>query len=410
MSSYQRVYWIVIDGVGAGEAPDAKDYGDIGANTLSNCASAYIKKTGNPLNLPTLQKMGVSNITPLEGVPALKPNEGMGSYGKAIEVSSGKDTTTGHWEKVGILTRSPFQTFPNGFPEEILNRWIKENELPGVLGNKVASGTQIIQELGQAHIQTGKPIVYTSADSVWQVAAHEETFGLARLMKICESARKICDELNVSRVIARPFVGDPSRGIPFRRTYNRKDFSLLPPHTSYLNLIEEAGYPVLGIGKISNIFAGVGVTSNIDTHGNTEGLKVLLEQAKKRPKGLIFVNLIDTDMLYGHRRDVIGFGKALEEFDHALGLLLDHLTPDDLLLISADHGNDPTYKGTDHTREYSPIFAWSGKNPYPSGATSIGIRQSFADIGATATQALLGPMFKNDRKIPGESFLNLLEK
>jgi len=413
MDRYQRVIWIILDGVGAGETPDAaSDYNDPGANTLKNCARQFQEKVGRPLHIPYLQKMGIGNITAMPGVPPLKMGEGLGAYGKALELSAGKDTTTGHWEKVGLITSTPFQTFPNGFSTEIIDRWLKENQLPGVLANCVASGTEIIERFGLEHMKTGKPIVYTSADSVWQVAAHEETFGLDRLDQVCKSARKICDELNVSRVISRPFIGDPSKGIPFKRTYNRKDYSLLPPQPSYLNILQNEKIPTLGIGKIWNIFAGVGIDKNLDTHGNTEGLQILEKTMNTVMSGLIFVNLIDTDMLYGHRRDSLGFGKALEEIDVSLGKILSQMQPTDLLIMSADHGNDPSYRGTDHTREHSPILALSGKR-IKKPAISIGVRPSFADIGATVTEALIGKdsmiQIQKQHSITGQSFLPSLE-
>ena len=379
----KRVFWIVLDGVGVGETPDAKQFGDLGSNTLGNLSKAIYARRGIPLQIPNLLRLGIQSVTPIEGSP--HPQELVGAYGKALEASLGKDTTSGHWEMAGLVVKNAFPVFEHGFSKEIIERWCQENHLPGVLGNKAASGTEIIEELGREHIKTGKPIVYTSGDSVWQVAAHEQHFGLERLYTICKSARKLCDELNIGRVIARPFVGDPDQGIPFKRTYNRKDYAQLPFGKTILDDLVSEKIPVLGVGKISNIFAGVGVPENIDTHGNTHGLEVTLEQMHSRESGLIYVNLIDFDMNYGHRRDVPGFAAAMEEFDIALGKMMETLLPDDLLILTADHGNDPTYRGTDHTREYVPVIAYS-----PSGKQNVnlGIRSSFSDMGATIFEAL----------------------
>ncbi len=406
---FQRVFWVVLDGVGAGELPDASDYQDCGSNTLGNLSQAFKKKTGKSLHLPHLEALGLGNITPMEGVRPCNPGEGEGAYGKAAEQSRGKDTTSGHWEMAGLVVKTPFTTYPT-FPEPIIHRWLQENQLPGVLGNKIASGTTIIEELGEEHVRSGKPILYTSADSVWQVAAHEETFDLKRLYSICESARKICDELQIGRVIARPFIGNPSKGIPFERTYNRKDYSQKPFGETYLDLLSAKGIQTLGIGKISNIYATQGIQSNIDTHGNADGIRVLIEQIQAAKSGLIFCNLIDFDMLYGHRRDVLGFGKALEAFDQAIPQIKEHLMPTDLLVLTSDHGNDPTYRGTDHTREYIPIIAFTPAQK-KRGAIEMGIRNTFADIGATIAHALTGsnPSENPSWQLAGRSFLDKIE-
>jgi len=401
--TYDRVIWIVLDGVGAGATPDAESFGDPGANTLGNLAQAWNQTTGKAIELPNLKNLGVANITPLAGVSALSPGQGQGAYGRASELSAGKDTTSGHWEMTGLVVTDPFKVFPDGFSEEVVSRWCKENDLPGVLGNCPASGTTIIEELGLEHMRTGKPILYTSADSVWQVAAHEETFGLERLLKICKSARKICDELGISRVIARPFVGNPEKGTPFNRTYNRKDYAQSPSQKTILDLLTEAQIPTLGIGKISSIFNGHGVQKNLDTKGNTDGIRTLIETLPQHSRGLIFVNLIDFDMVYGHRRDVPGFVSALEEFDRALPRILGEMNENDLLILTADHGNDPTYRGTDHTREFAPILAYSPRRN-TGGAKDLGIRSSFADMGATVFDALVGGSLPSP--IIGESFLN----
>ncbi len=403
----KRVIWIVLDGVGVGELEDAAAFGDLGSNTIGNLAKVYSKNHATPLALPNLQSMGLGNLTPIEGVKPLDPKTGAGAFGKAKEKSQGKDTTSGHWEMVGLVVDQPFQTFPDGFPKEVVDRWIQENDLPGVLGNKPASGTEIIKELGEEHEKTNQPILYTSADSVWQVAAHEKTFGLERLLKICQSARVICDELGVSRVIARPFIGDPKNGEPYQRTYHRKDYASPPTAPTYLDALTAKGIPTLGIGKISNIFAGQGVQKNLDTQGNTHGLKVLQEVIDQgEHTGLIYCNLIDFDMLYGHRRDVEGFARAMEEFDRALGELKSKLTDDDLLLITADHGNDPTYPGTDHTREYVPVLGYSPRQK-STGAVDLGIRDTFADMGATVFEALSSNC-ELPKGLAGKSFYSAL--
>ncbi len=409
-----RVIWIVLDGVGAGELPDAAKYGDTGSNSLGNLGSHFPRKTGRPLNLPNLRKLGLGNLTSIDGVPPCRPGEGAGAFARASEKSLGKDTTSGHWEMAGLVVSKAFATFPNGFSQEVIDRWCRENNLPGVLGNKTASGTEIIDELGAEHLATGKPILYTSADSVWQVAAHEEVFGLERLYAICKSARKICDELQISRVIARPFIGNPQEGTPFKRTYNRKDYAQLPDRPTLLDLLQNQEVRTIGIGKISNIFAGQGIPENIDTAGNTDGIRVLLEQIEKRrePGTLLFCNLIDFDMLYGHRRDVQGYGGALEEFDAALPKILESMDERDLLILASDHGNDPTYPGTDHTREYIPILAYSplfhGEKSERKGLVDLGIRSCFGDVGATIYEALTGQSIPADSRLEGMSFLGQL--
>ncbi len=381
----KRVFWIVLDGVGVGESPDAREFGDAGANTLSNLSRAILKKRGTPLVIPNLMKLGIHLVTPVEGAPL--PSRILGAYGKAQEESQGKDTTSGHWEMAGLPVREAFPVYENGFPAHLVDHWVRENGLPGVLGNCAASGTEILEKLGPEHMATGKPILYTSADSVWQVAAHEETFGLERLYQICKSARTLVDGINLGRVIARPFVGDPKKGIPFQRTYNRKDYSMLPSAPTVLDALSAQSIPVLGVGKISNIFAGRGVPENIDTAGNTDALRVMKECLRNRETGLIFVNLIDFDMLYGHRRDVSGFASALEEFDQSLGEFFSECVPGDLVLLTADHGNDPTFPGTDHTREFVPVLAFT---PGGTGEVDLGIRKTFADLGATVHHALTG--------------------
>ncbi len=397
LGKFKRVIWIVLDGVGAGEAHDAEAFGDVGSNTLGNLSQKIKLTRGTPLHIPNLVKLGAGKITTLANDSGIKDSEIIGAYGKASELSTGKDTTSGHWEMTGLVVKEPFEVYAKGFSEEVVNRWIKENNLPGVLCNEAASGTEVLEKLGLEHMHTGKPILYTSADSVWQVAAHEESFGLERLYTICKSARKICDELNVSRVIARPFIGNPEKGIPFKRTYNRKDYAQIPFGKTILEDLCSKKIPVLGIGKISNIFAGVGIPENIDTKGNTDGLEVTIREINHRKSGLIYVNLIDFDMLYGHRRDVPGFAAALEEADIAIGKIMSIMNPDDLLVLTADHGNDPTYPGTDHTREFVPVICYS---PEGKKNVSLGIRDSFSDMGATIFEALT-----NEPHSSGKSFL-----
>lgn len=398
-SAFKRVFWVVLDGVGVGAMPDAASFNDLGADTLGNLAAK------RALKLPHLQRLGLGGLTSIAGVPALADDarlKGRAFFAKAAELSRGKDTTSGHWEMAGIVTEKPMATFPNGFPLDAVARWVLENKLPGVLGNCAASGTEIIERLGAEHMATGKPILYTSADSVWQVAAHEKAFGLQKLYKICKSARTICDELGIGRVIARPFVGDPSKGKPFSRTYNRKDYAQLPPRKTYLDALVAARVPTLGIGKISSIFADQGIVRNIDTEGNVDGLKVLARQMDAFKRGLIFCNLIDFDMLYGHRRDVVGFAKAMETFDAALGRIQKNMRPGDLLVITGDHGNDPTYRGTDHTREYVPVVGWT---PEGKGAVEGGVLPTFADMGATIAHALTGSEPGARTGLAGASFL-----
>lgn len=390
-----RVVLIVLDGVGCGALPDAEAYGDPGADTLGHVSSAY-----PALRLPNLARWGAGHLTRMPTVPALPLDQCVASFGRCGELSNGKDTTSGHWEMAGVVVEKPFATFPNGFSEEVVDRWVRENNLPGVLANVPASGTEIIKQFGEEHMRTGKPILYTSADSVWQVACHEETFGLQRLYDICKSARKICDELQISRVIARPFVG--SNAADFKRTHHRKDYSQTPPRKTMMEHVIEAGLPTVGIGKIWNIYNGRGIQESLETKDNADGLKTLEKALSTYSKGLLFVNLIDFDMNYGHRRDVPGFARALEEFDRFIPRLEELLTPDDLVIISADHGNDPTYRGTDHTREFVPLLAYRKS----CKATALGDRKTFADIGQTIIHGLTG---KPSGLSVGQSFLSELK-
>ena len=358
-------------------SPDAKAYGDSGASTLAHTAQSV-----GGLKIPNMQRMGLGNIEPKE-ILGCPPNlEPLASYGRMTEINCGKDTTTGHWEMIGCRMESPFATFPNGFPEDFLRKWMKETGVTGYLCNRPISGTVVIKELGEEHLKTGFPIVYTSADSVFQIAAHEERFGLDRLYEVCRVTRSLVDELNVGRVIARPFVG--TKADDFTRTPRRRDYSMKPPEPNLLTLLSEKGLPFYAIGKIEDIYAKVGVTKAVHTVSNADGMKKLMEAIKEQKNGLIFANLVDFDMLYGHRRDPAGYAKCLEEFDELLGPMLLNLGRDDYLFISADHGLDPTYKGTDHTRERVPLLFYS-----PSlEAKDLGTRSTFADLGATVAELL----------------------
>ena len=374
----RRAIVIVIDSVGIGNAPDAAAYGDEGANTLVNMSRAV----EGGLSVPTLARLGLGCILPEAIVGCPPVDNPAASYGRMIERSAGKDTTTGHWEMMGIITTDPFPTFPDGFPLDFMQRWADEVGVDGWLHNGVASGTEIIRRLGEEHIRTGLPIVYTSADSVFQVAAHEQHFGLDRLYDICAKTRTMVDPIRLGRVIARPFVGE--RADEFRRTANRHDYSLAPPEPNALTLISDAGRCVTGIGKIGDIFAGVGVSQSFRTKSNHEGMQQLAAQLDNGAGGFVFVNLVEFDMTYGHRRDPEGYARCLAEFDCDLDDLLPLLAEDDLLIITADHGLDPTYRGTDHTREMVPLIAY---RPFLPGAP-LGTRATFADVGATVCRFL----------------------
>jgi phosphopentomutase len=369
----KRVALFVLDSVGAGELPDAGDYGDKGSNTLGNISRAV-----GGLHMPNLGRLGLGNIIPIEGVPPAK--NPAASYGRMAEKSPGKDTTTGHWEMTGLILKQPFPVYPNGFPPELIKAY-EEKIGRRVLGNKAASGTVIIEELGAQHMETGYPIVYTSADSVFQVAAHEGVIPLEELYRICAIAREmLVGEHAVGRVIARPFEGKPGS---FHRTVNRHDFSLKPVDLTLLDFLTEQGVPVTGVGKITDIFAGQGVTNSVTAKGNTSGMEQSLQLMKSEITGLVFTNLVDFDMLYGHRNNPRGYADALEELDLWLPALLDALKDDDVLIITADHGCDPTTQSTDHSREYVPLLIY-GKHIV--GGVDLGIRQSFSDIAATVAE------------------------
>ena len=369
-----RVILIVLDSVGIGELPDAGLYKDKGANTLGHIAEQYPK-----LAIPNLIKMGLGNIDPNNALP--KTTHPNAAFGKAMEQSAGKDTTTGHWEICGTILEKPFPTFPNGFPKELMNQFEQKIHRT-CLGNKTASGTAIINELGDEHVRTKKPIVYTSADSVFQIAMHEDVYPIEQQYAICETARELLvGKYEVSRVIARPFVGKAGN---YTRTSRRKDFSVEPPD-NILTSIQKAGLEVFGIGKIRDIFSGKGISRYIKTPDNQAGIQATIKAIQSNSKGLIFTNLVDFDMLYGHRRNVEGYAKCLMEFDQQLPNILASLKTNDLLIITADHGNDPSFSGNDHTREYIPILNYGHML---KAGTNIGIRNSFSDIAASIADAL----------------------
>lgn len=370
-----RVILLVMDSAGIGALPDAGRYGDEGAHTLGHVAEYAVAHTGS-FALPNLQRMGLGNIAPLAGMPPARP--AVGAFGKCAETSAGKDTSTGHWEMAGLQIDKAFPVYPDGFPEEILGPF-RERTGRDVLGNVPASGTTILDELGEEHMRTGALIVYTSADSVFQIAAHEDVVPVDELYRCCEIAREILDPYQVGRVIARPFVG-PGKG-RFQRTYNRHDYSIPPPAPTVLDHVAGSGIPVIGVGKIHDIYVGHGITRNVKSEGNADGMAKTMELLGQVERGLVFNNLVDFDAKYGHRRDPAGYYACLREFDQALGTLMASLRPErDLILITADHGNDPTLPGSDHTREYVPLLAYG---PASAANVDLGTRATFADIGAT---------------------------
>lgn len=384
--SVTRVILIVLDSVGCGDAPDAAAYGDEGSNTLGNIARAI-----GGLKLPYMQQMGLGNLTDIQGVPPTP--ETMGVYGRLTEVSAGKDTTTGHWELAGVPLSQPFPLYPNGFPADLMAEFERRIGR-GTLGNYPASGTEIIKELGEEHLKTGRPIVYTSADSVFQIAAHTDVIPLQELYHICQVARKLLTGPHaVGRVIARPFVGRPGN---FTRTEDRKDFSLAPPDETILDVTKTAGLAVMGVGKIEDIFAHRGLTHSQHTGNNMAGVDAIIEFCKQDNRGLIFANLVDFDSLYGHRNNPRGYADALEAFDARLPEIQAALRSGDVLIITADHGNDPTTPSTDHSRERVPLLI-SGQPIRPK--TELGTRSTFADLAATIA-ALLGLAWPG----AGESF------
>lgn len=390
---FNRIHLIVLDSVGIGEAPDAEQFGDRGANTLGHIAEEM-----NGLKMPNMGRLGLSNIKELKGIPI--EQQPAGFYGKMQEASVGKDTMTGHWEIMGLNIDKPFKVYPDGFPKELIDELEKRTGRK-VIGNKPASGTEIIQELGQEHMDTGAIIVYTSADPVLQIAAHEGVIPIEEQYRICEIAREITlkPEFLVGRVIARPFVGEPGN---FIRTTNRHDYALKPFGRTVMNEMKDAGYAVIAVGKISDIFNGEGVTEAVRTSSNMDGVDKLIDVMKSDFEGMSFTNLVDFDALYGHRRDPIGYGNALQDFDARLPEIIGELKKDDLLIITADHGNDPVHSGTDHTREFVPLLVYS---PSFTSGGALPLRETFSDIGATIAENF-------NVRMPefGKSFLSLISE
>ena len=381
-----RVIWIVLDSVGVGELPDAADYGDQGSDTLGNISRAVA------LTLPTLRALGLPRVAHIQGMADV--DQPAGAYGRMAERSAGKDSVTGHWELTGIVLAKAFPTFPHGFPAALITEFERRIGRR-TIGNKAASGTVIIDELGPAHMRTGDPIVYTSADSVFQIAAHEEIIPVPELYRICEIAYELAAEgLGIGRVIARPFVGQPGS---FKRTANRRDFALPPAGTTLLDALKAAGHTVFAIGKIEDLFAGRGITAAVHTKSDDHGMDEVEQAMRAIPKGVIFANLVDFDTQYGHRNDPAGYAANLERFDGRLARLLPTLRENDLLVITADHGNDPTTPSTDHAREYVPVFV-VGSRVKPG--TALGTRKSFSDLGQTVADIFgVGPLAN------GSSFL-----
>ncbi len=378
MPAINRTIIIVLDSVGIGEMPDASEYGDTGSHTLGNIAKAV-----GGLQLPNLQALGLGNIENLYGVPA--ENAPKASYGKMAERSVGKDTTTGHWELMGLVLEKPFPTYPNGFPDDVITEFTRRIGRD-ILGNKPASGTQIIEELGDEHMVTGKPIVYTSADSVFQVAAHEEIIPIEQLYKICVQARSMLQgQHGVGRVIARPFIGKSGN---FTRTARRKDFSRVPHLPTVLDIAKQHGYPVNFVGKIDNIFANQGLTGGNHTTNDMAGVDATVDYLRTQENGILLTNLCDFDMIYGHRNNVEGYAQNLRDFDARMPEILDAVRPKDMLVITADHGCDPTTSSTDHSREYVPLLAYG---PALKSGVNLGIRNSFADVAATIAELLTLP-------------------
>jgi len=374
MSKVKRAILVVLDGVGVGANPDAHDYGDDGASSLEHCAQAV-----GGLALPNLGSIGLGNITPILGTPPT--DDVRGSYGRMAEAGTGKDSTTGHWEMTGVVLHKPLPTYPNGFPADLVARF-EQAIGRKVIGNKAASGTEIIKELGEEHVRTGRPILYTSADSVFQIAAHQEVIPLDDLYHICQVARDMLTGENaVGRVIARPFIGTPGN---FKRTEHRRDFSLAPLGITLLDVLKEHGKDVIGIGKIEDLFAGRGLTQTDHTETNKDGMAATLRWLERDFTGLLFVNLVEFDMLWGHRRDSQGYAEALQDVDSWFAQVQQAMQPGDAIFFTADHGVDPTYRGSDHTRELVPLLAYG--QPVRAGI-DLGTRSTFADLGQTLAQA-----------------------
>jgi len=373
MANIKRIFLIVLDACGVGELPDAMEYGDSGSNTIGNTARAV-----GGLHCPHLDRLGLGKIIEVDGLSTDLP--ALGGYGKMAERSPGKDSISGHWELAGLITERRFPTYPNGFPDGVTAEFTRKTGYE-IMGNKPASGTEIIRELGEKHLKTGKLIVYTSADSVFQIAAHTDKVPLEELHRICLISREmLTGEHSVGRVIARPFIGRPGS---FVRTADRRDFSLPPPDKTVLDYVLAAGIRTVGVGKIDDLFAGAGLAEKIHTRSNIEGMERTMELAKEVERGFIFVNLVEFDMLWGHRNDPQGFAASLETFDRQFGELLPLLAKDDLLLISADHGCDPTTPSTDHSREYVPLMTYSPGLP---ADVPLGVRSTFADVAATIAE------------------------
>ncbi|MED1468122.1 phosphopentomutase [Bacillus salipaludis] len=391
-NTYKRIFLIVMDSVGIGEAPDAERFGDKGADTYGHIAEKM-----NGLHMPNMAKLGLSNIREIKGIP--KAEKPLAFYSKMMEASNGKDTMTGHWEIMGLNIQTPFRVFPEGFPDELVSELEKRTGRK-VIGNKPASGTEILVELGEEHMKTGALIVYTSADSVLQIAAHEEVVPLEELYKICKIARELTldERYMVGRVIARPFIGEPGN---FKRTANRHDYALKPFDRTVMSELKDSRFDVIAIGKISDIYDGEGVTQSLRTISNMDGMDKLVQTLDMEFTGISFLNLVDFDALYGHRRDPEGYGKALEEYDTRLPEVFAKMNEGDLLIITADHGNDPTAPGTDHTREYVPLLVYA-KNM--EQGRELPLRKTFADIGATVAENF-------NVKMPnyGQSFLSELK-
>lgn len=390
---FKRVFLIVMDSVGIGEAPDAEAFGDKGADTLGHIAAHR-----GGLQMPNMAALGLGNIREVEGIQAAKQPKAF--YTKMQEASNGKDTMTGHWEIMGLRIDQPFRTFPEGFPDALLDE-LKQRTGRGIIGNKPASGTEILDELGEQHMESGDMIVYTSADSVLQIAAHEDIIPLDELYKICEIAREMTldDPYMVGRIIARPFVGKPGA---FERTSNRHDYALKPFGRTTMNSLEDANYDVIALGKISDIYDGEGVTKSVRTKDNDDGMTKIVESMDEDFTGISFLNLVDFDAKYGHRRDPEGYAQALEDYDKRLPEVLDKLKEDDLLIITADHGNDPVAPGTDHTREYVPLIAY---HTGTDQGEELELRNTFADIAAT-----IADNFGIEMPEHGTSFLQALKK
>jgi phosphopentomutase len=388
---FRQVICIVLDGVGAGEAPDAAAFGDTGSNSLANTA----RQVGS-LRLPSLGRLGLGNVVPIEGVPpAAQPS---GFHGRMAPAAAGKDSTSGHWEIMGCVIKEPFPVYPSGFPPDLVGEFEKRIGRK-VIGNKPASGTAIIEELGEAHVNTGRPILYTSQDSVFQLAAHEAVISREELYRICETARTLLSGPHaVARVIARPFAGSPGA---FYRTAGRKDFSLVPPSRTVLDALVENGVPVFAIGKINDLFCGRGISDHAPTKSNREGIELTIEAAGRPDRPFVFTNLIDFDMMWGHRNDARAYALGLEEFDSFLPVLFDRFGDETLLIITSDHGNDPTTPSTDHSREYVPLIVYHRRTDRVSGGRDLGTRATLADVGRTIAEN-----FRLRAEFPGESFLS----